>query len=306
MNANNTVKQVTSNQRSIAFILWALIAIYAAARLLQVFPDRVPLEFTVAVHIFPPIIFALIHGAMRYRIRGILIFFLICLVVGNVVENIGVINGFPFGRYYFTDVMGPKLFDVPIMLGLAYLGMGYLSWTLACAILQCSRSPLRGSRLVIVPVIASFVMVAWDLAMDPIWSTVLHAWIWQHGGAYFGVPISNFVGWYLTVYLIFQFFALYLKDQSTDANSLPPNHWRLAIIFYAVSAAGNILLMIPRAGLSVVTDPAGAQWKASEIALACVLVSIFIMGGFALLAWKIISGRSAKTNFEQTQRELEV
>jgi uncharacterized membrane protein len=307
MNATDPVEAIAKSKRGASLLLWTLIAIYAVARVLQVFPDRVPMELIVALHIFPPIVFALIHGAIRYRIRGILIFFAICLVVGNVVENIGVITGSPFGRYYFTGVMGPKLFNVPIMLGLAYLGMGYLSWTLAGAILRSAQSPLRGSRIVVVPVVASFVMVAWDLAMDPIWGTVLHAWIWQRGGPYFGVPISNFVGWYLTVYLIFQFFALYLKGQSADASSLPRNYWRLAVIFYAVSAAGNILLMIPHAGLSVVTDPAGVQWKVSEIAQASALVSVFIMGGFALLAWIRIGDGSdeQKTSFEQSRRELQ-
>jgi len=33
------------------------------------------------------------------------------------------------------------------------------------------------------------------------------------------------------------------------------------------------------------TDAAGAQWKVSHIVNACALVSIFIMGGFVLLAW---------------------
>jgi putative membrane protein len=46
-------------------------------------------------------------------------------------------------------------------------------------------------------------MVAWDLSMDPVWSTVMHSWIWLQGGAYFGVPVSNFLGWYLTVYVIY-------------------------------------------------------------------------------------------------------
>jgi uncharacterized membrane protein len=307
MNATDAVEVIAKSKRGTDLLLWALIAIYAVARVLQVFPDRVPMGLIVTLHVFPPIIFALIHGATRYRIRGILIFFLTCLIVGNVVENIGVITGFPYGRYYFTDVMGPKLFNVPIMLGLAYLGMGYLSWTLACTILRSARSSIRGSLIIVVHVVASFVMVAWDLAMDPIWGTVLHAWIWQRGGPYFGVPISNFVGWYLTVYLIFQFFALYLRGQSADANSLRPNYWHLAVIFYAVSAAGNILLMTPHAGLLIVTDPSGVQWKVSEIAQASALVSIFIMGGFALLAWIRIGGRSTnhQSGFERTRRGLE-
>jgi putative membrane protein len=103
-----------------------VIAVYAAARVLQAFPDRIPLLVITAFHVLPAAVFALLHGVVTYRLRGILIFTGLCLVVGNVVENVGVITGFPFGQYYFTNAMGPKLFPVPILLGLAYVGMGYV------------------------------------------------------------------------------------------------------------------------------------------------------------------------------------
>jgi uncharacterized membrane protein len=270
-------------------VLWALIVLYAVARVLQIFSGKVPMLVIIALHIFPPIVFALIHGVMLYRPRDILIFSTLCLVIGNSFENLSILTGFPFGRYYFTDVMGPKLFHVPILLGLAYLGMGYLSWTLGRVILGGMRSPLTGPRVVTLPLVAGFIMVAWDLSMDPVWSTVEHAWIWLHGGAYFGVPVTNFLGWYLTVYVIYQLFALYLRGVPTRSDPLSPRYWQLAVVFYGISAAGNILLAIPEAipgtGISIVSDPTGAQWKVSDITGVCALVSIFTMGAFALLAW---------------------
>jgi uncharacterized membrane protein len=274
-------------------LLWALVLLYAVARVFEVFPGRVPIVAMVALHVVPPIVFALIHGAMSYRTRGILAFFAICLVVGNIFENLGVHTGFPFGRYHFTDLMGPKLFVVPIQLGLAYLGMAYLSWTLARLILGNMRSAPAGSRVVTLPLVAAFIMVAWDFSQDPVWSTILHLWIWRQGGAYFGVPVSNFFGWYLTVYVFYQWFALYLRSRSTNPHPLPSNYWNLAILFYAVSAAGNILLVIPRSGPSVISDPSGAQWKVSDIAATCALVSVFTMGAFALVAWVRLADQKA-------------
>lgn len=213
-----------------------------------------------------------------------LAFVAICLVVGNIFENLGIRTGFPFGRYYFTDLTGPRLFSVPILLGLAYIGMPYLSWTLGRQCLGGMRSPLTGSRVFTLPLLASFIMVAWDLSQDPVWATILHGWVWLGAGAYFGVPVSNFLGWYLTVYVIFQLFAFYLKGHSTDPWPSPSRYWHLAVLFYGVSAAGNILLVIPRARLSVVSDPAGTQWRISDITGTCALVSIFTMGAFTLLA----------------------
>jgi len=45
--------------------------------------------------------------------------------------------------------------------------------------------------------------------------------VWQHGGAYFGVPLTDFLGWYLVVYVIYQLFALYLHGRSPGAKPLP-------------------------------------------------------------------------------------
>jgi hypothetical protein len=286
---NESAGKPAQDPRGIDLVLWALIALYAAARVLQIFPDRVPILVIVALHVFPPLIFALIHGAMLYRVRGMVVFVVLFLVVGNAIENLGVLTGFPFGRYYFTDVMGPKLFFVPVSLGLAYLGMGYLSWTLARLILGGMRSPLAGSRIVTLPLVASFIMVAWDLSMDPIWSTIGHTWIWLDGGAYFGVPVLNFFGWYFTVYVFYQLFAIYLRARADNPDPLPVGYWRLAVLFYGLSAAGNLLLAIPRAGLAVVSDHTGKQWNVSSIAGCCALVSIFTMGTFAVLAWMRLS-----------------
>jgi putative membrane protein len=172
--------------------------------------------------------------------------------------------------------------------------MACLSWALARLILGGMRNPLEGSRVVILPMVAAFIMVAWDFSQDPVWSTVLHLWIWRQGGAYFGVPVSNFFGWYLTVYVFYQLFALYLRGRSTNRDPLPSSYWHQAVLFYAVSAAGNILLSIPRSGLSVVSDPTGAQWRVSDITGTCALISIFTMGVFSLLAWLRLADQKAE------------
>ena len=287
--AKEPMQAVASPGQSIAFGI--LIAIYAAARVLQVYPGRVPMLVIVALHVFPPAIFALFHGARFYGWRGMLVFVAISLVVGNVFENVGVSTGFPYGRYYFTEVMGPKVSVVPILLGLAYVGMAYLSWTLARLILGRFTESLAGRHMITLPLVAAFIMVAWDLSQDPVWATVLRAWIFPGGGAYFGVPLSNFFGWYLTVLVLYQSFALYLRERLPEANPLPPGYWQQAVFFYAVSAAGNLLLMLPQTRFRVVADPTGVEWRVSDITATCALVTIFTMGAFALMAWVRLSDR---------------
>jgi putative membrane protein len=261
--------------------LWALLGIYAAARASQMFPGAIPMVVVVALHVLPPLAFAVVHGARVYRLRGILTFILLSVAMGNFLENLSIFTGFPFGRYHFTDVMGPKVLAVPILLGLAYVGMGYVSWTVARVILGDAGEPLHGSRLVTRPLVAAFVMVAWDFSQEAIWSNFVHGWKWHDGGPYFGVPLSNFFGWYLTVYLIYQSFALALRRTS---GPFPANFWRTAILFYGVSALGNLLVPGPAEVTSVV-DAAGTVWPVSGIVGTSALVSVLVMGAFTLLAW---------------------
>jgi len=261
-----------------------LIAVYAIARILQIYPRGVSLSGVVALHVLPTAIFAVVHGARFYRWSGILTFLGIVLVLGNMFENLGVRTGFPFGRYFFSELMGPKVLAVPVLLGLAYVGMSYFSWTLARLIVERRPTSRAASGMVLTPVLAAFIMAAWDLSQDPVWSTILHLWIWPDGGRYFGVPLTNFFGWYLTGFVIFQAFALYLRRHNAPVRRFPESYWLQPVLFYAFSAAGNVLLLLPNTRPSVVTDPAGITWKVSHITATCALITILTMGFFALLA----------------------
>src|SRR5271156_1319121 len=264
-------------------LLVLFLLLYVVGRILQLYADRVPPLLIVVLHVLPPAAFALLHGSLLYRLRGTLVFTILCLGSGTFFESLSLRTGFPFGHYYFTDLMGPRLFQLPILLALAYLGMGYLSWVLALLILGHKTNPPLSSRVVLLPLIASCIMVAWDLSMDPVWANIDHAWVWKQGGPYFGVPISNFLGWFLTTYLFYQAFALYLRRRAPLL--LPTSLWRLPVLFYAACGAGNILLAAQPATPAVVTDPSGRPWLISDIIHATVLVSLFVMGAFTLMAW---------------------
>ena len=265
------------------FLLLALLLLFLVARILQLFAGRIPSLLIVTFHVIPPALFAVVHGARIYRSRGILIFATLCLGVGTLFESVSLRTGFPFGYYRFTDLMGPKLLDLPILLALAYVGMGYLSWVLAVVILDCQNEPPSGRKIVLLPLAASFVMTAWDFSMDAVWADIDHAWVWQDGGPYFGVPVSNFFGWFFTVYIFYQLFALYLRNRVIIRSRT--SHWRLAILFYAASAAGNLLVVAPLSLGGVFVDAAGKHWAIPDILWASRLVSILLMMPLSLVAW---------------------
>ncbi|HUE42282.1 MAG TPA: carotenoid biosynthesis protein [Candidatus Sulfotelmatobacter sp.] len=273
-----------ATERNLTYLFfYTLIAFYAVSRVLQAFPQRAPLLATVVLHVLPPLLFALLHGRVLWGWRGILVFFTICSAVSGAVEKIGITTGFPFGRYFFTDAMGPKISGVPVFLGLAYLGMAYLSWFVASLILGWEHRNLTGWRVVALPAFAAFVMTSWDFCLDPVWSTIVRAWIWTDGGAYFGVPISNFVGWYVNVFAIYLLFALYLRRRATKPEAMPTRFWRIALVFYGVSVVGNFFNVIPHTTDNV-ADATGKLWPLGEITGACALATVFTMGAFLLLA----------------------
>ena len=116
--------QQGQNGAEVRLWLWVVIALFTAATLLPLFPEVVPPRFIVACHIVPTALFALIHGARIYRIRGIVTFALFSIIIGNLFETVGVLTGFPFGQYSFTERMGPKLLQVPILNGTSVLRNG--------------------------------------------------------------------------------------------------------------------------------------------------------------------------------------
>ena len=193
-------------KKQINILLWVILAVIVVYRMaLCLFPTALP-GVAVVLSVLP-FVFALIHGALNYRFRDVLIFLAISFVISNLLENCSILTGFPFGHYYYTDQLGPKLFLVPILISVAYFGMGYLSWMLARLILGNINQRMSGHFTYTVPLLAGFLMVSWDLTFDPIASTILHSWIWLQGGNYYGVPFSNFAGWFFA----FMYFSNYLR-----------------------------------------------------------------------------------------------
>jgi uncharacterized membrane protein len=255
-------------------VLVSILAVYAAGRLLEVASGR-PRTLIVAVEVLSAMAFALVDGARHHGVRGILIFAGICAVIGNVVEDLGVATGFPFGRYEFLTLMGPRLFHVPVLLGLAYDGMAYVSWMLARIVVGA-----RDARSLAVPPVAAVIMTAWDWAQDPVWSTLLHAWRWKNGGPWFGVPLSNYGGWLFADLLIYMAFSVYVRRRpELEAGTQWP-----AVVFYGLCAAGNAAQAFTRLPQQVVMDASGRAWRVGDILAASALVSVFVMGGFAAIA----------------------
>ncbi|HLQ15264.1 MAG TPA: carotenoid biosynthesis protein [Candidatus Eisenbacteria bacterium] len=269
MNQRNTKLTTT--------ILWVLAAAYAVALVANI---AFQLSIPIALVLLLSVVFALIHGAVRYGWSGIAVFIAVCLVVSNILENTSILTGFPFGHYHYTDLLGPKLFLVPLLIGPAYFANGYFAWVIGNVLIGEVRRGASAFTTFAVPFIASFVMVMWDLTFDPRASTIDHQWIWEQGGGYFGVPFTNYLGWFFTVYLFLQLFALFIRFRpggNDTARTWPRSHYVQAIVMYAAIGLTPVLTFLVGGSNSPIADAAGAVWQTRSIAESVATVSLYTM-----------------------------
>lgn len=274
-------------------LLWLLVVLLAIEELIGIEYRTAALT---VLHLGILLTFALVHGSLRYGLKGIVAFAVICLLVSNAIENTGVATGFPFGPYHYTDALGPKLGYVPLMIGPAYLGMGYLSWVLATVIVGDVKREADAAQTLVTPLIGAFVMVLWDLSMDPMASTVAQWWIWEQGGGFFGVPLQNFLGWYLTVFAFMLVFALYLRGRAPEpVHPQPRAHYLQAVAMYAVVALDFVMTYLLKGASENVVDAAGATWRTADIFETAALTALLTMTFVAVLAAVVVLRKPDET-----------
>lgn len=115
---------------------------------------------------------------------------LLLIIFGISIENIGVIYGVPFGSYVYSDYLGIKLLHTPIAIGFAWVMLTIL----ASSFIKNNIS-LKNLFL------GAFILTSFDLIIDPVSVNVMGAWEWESSGIYYGIPLSNFIGWFLTSFL---------------------------------------------------------------------------------------------------------
>ena len=232
--------------------------------------------------------FALVHGITDYGAKTMAVFVAVCLAVSNFFENLSIVTGFPFGHYHYTEALGPKLFLVPVTIGGAYFGAGYLSWSVARVLLGRLTQRIDSFARWALPLVAGFLMTSWDFTFDPSASTIDHDWIWEHGGGFFGVPFENYLGWLLTVVIFFAIFAAYLAVRPTAANAgdtgPPSGFWLQAIVMYALLGARPVLTYLRSSNDASVADALGQVWLRHDIYETAALAAIFTVIAFSMVA----------------------
>lgn len=151
-------------------------------------------------------IFCLLNAFLMFGYRAGVWFLVVCAVISWTAEEIGVRTGLVFGRYEYTNVLGPKLGHVPYVIPMYWFMLIYIGFMITNLITEQNPATRREPSLLRrtwLALLGALVTTAYDLGLDPFMSSpTIHAWIWLDGGPYFGVPLHNFVGWIATVFVI--------------------------------------------------------------------------------------------------------
>jgi putative membrane protein len=224
------------------------------------------------------IVIASIVGMMAMGLPRTLFFLAIVLPVTLTMENIGVSTGFPFGHYHFqASQFSLWIGHAPLLVGMLYFGVGLLCWLIAGILLE-----ERGD-LMLRPAIAASLMVLWDLVMDPGSSTIGQVWVWHQGGAFFGVPLSNFAGWFLTTWIMFQLFALASIFVPGPHGGLARSARRAATLLYMGIGLSALIPFLTSSDARVL-DAAGHVWESRQIRGASALLGLCTMVPASVIA----------------------
>lgn len=164
-------------------IAWVLVPLEA----------RVPVtQLTVATFFLASVT----HSAVTRGPRWTAAYVAITMGIGWLVEAVGTATSWPFGDYSYTELLGPRLGSVPIVIPMAWAMMAY-------PVLLATRR-LTTNRF-LVPVIGGVLFASWDLFLDP--QMVAEGyWVWHQLGwtlpGIDNIPAQNFAGWLATAIVL--------------------------------------------------------------------------------------------------------
>jgi uncharacterized membrane protein len=128
--------------------------------------------------------------------------------LGFLSELRGVATGRPFGRYAYSNRLGPRIGGVPLLAAAAWGMMARPAWVVAGLL---DRRPGRRTGL------AATALTAWDVFLDPRMVREGY-WRWPGGGRYEGVPATNFLGWLATGAGVFAVWAAWDRWDEPEVN----------------------------------------------------------------------------------------
>jgi putative membrane protein len=115
--------------------------------------------------------------------RNFYYWFVLTFILTFLLEAVGVKTGIIFGSYSYGNVLGPKLLEVPLLIG--------INWALIILGTTIISSRLTKSKILL-PLFAGLLAVAFDFILEPV-AIGLNYWSWEGGK----IPLQNYLAWFV-------------------------------------------------------------------------------------------------------------
>ena len=179
---------------------------------------------------------AVLHAGRRLGWKRMLILLALTFGVSLLFESVGVMTGLVYGPYHYTEQLGTKFLGlVPLFVPLGWFLMSYPSFVIADWIIPSSLT--FGKRVLGIAALGGLIMTSWDLVVDPV-RVQSGQWVWEARGQYFGVPLQNYLGWWLTTFVTFILFLSITRYTSSESRNASFDN--LALISYALTGFTEI------------------------------------------------------------------
>ena len=174
-----------------------------------------------------PLFIRLVPFALILGFAGVLLFheakwdwktltaFVMVYISGFVIESIGVNTGLIFGEYQYGETLGFQLFETPLIIGMNWLFLVYVSSSLTERI-----NSGKFISLLLPPVL----MVVYDLVLEQV-APGLGMWKWKGDS----VPFKNYIAWFVISFLFILIFRLF---HIKTTNKIAPLLFILQFLFF--------------------------------------------------------------------------
>ncbi len=177
----------------------------------------------------------------QYHLFGLL-FSLFVIISTITIEWLGVQYGLFFGHYFYNPDFGLYIADIPFTIGTAWLMVIATTHALAKPVTMRIRHPLL--RVLSYSLLGAIAAVVMDLILDPVAANIKHYWVWDGDGFYYGIPMSNFIGWFFIALALH--FILWIGISLKKANANLHQYWqpRMILLYVLMIVMFSIIALI--------------------------------------------------------------
>ncbi len=197
--------------------------------------------FAVVMPATVPILLLILHACWTLNFRRGLFLLMLAGCTGLFFEVIGLKYGRFFGGPYAYHSTVSLIYGVPFLVVLYWALFVYTGYAITTSFLYWLQKdkPNKYNHQVflLLALIASdgIIVTAIDLFMDPIQARA-GAWTWLQGGAYFGVPLGNFVGWFVVAVIVTGIFRLFEYFRPQQARTISKSVFLIPVVGYIALA----------------------------------------------------------------------